>query len=73
MQELEDRLTQIENMLNISVLAESMQESNQYYCSTNPTRNETCVCLSGTERTCYYETCGSSPYGVCTSGEWVKI
>ena len=47
--------------------------SNLYKCSTNPTRNETCVCLSPSERTCYYETCGKSPYGRCTFGEWVKI
>ncbi len=44
----------------------------QYYCSTKTERIETCICLSGTKRTCYYETCGSSPYSICTLGEWIK-
>ena len=43
----------------------------EYKCSTNPIRTETCVCISGTR--CYYETCGESPYGVCTSGEWELV
>lgn len=47
--------------------------SNEYYCSTDTERIETCVCLSVSKRTCYYETCGSSPYGICTGGEWIKV
>ena len=43
----------------------------EYRCSTNPTRIENCICLSGTR--CYYETCGDSPWGVCMFGEWVLI
>ncbi len=45
----------------------------EYKCSTNQARTETCVCLSGTKRTCYYETCGEPHYGVCTLGEWILI
>ena len=67
-QMLKDRLTVIENMLNISV---QEQQSNLYRCSTNPTREETCVSISGTR--CYYEEAGKSPWGVCTLGEWIKI
>jgi len=47
--------------------------NNLYYCSTNPTRKETCTCLSGSKMTCYYETCGKSPWGRCTAGEWIKV
>ncbi len=49
------------------------QPTTIYYCSTNPTRNETCVCLSESKITCYYEVCGESPYGRCTNGEWIEV
>lgn len=57
----------------IKAMEMDLSPSNLYYCSTNPSRTETCVCLSSTKRTCYYQTCGKSPYGVCTLGEWIEI
>jgi hypothetical protein len=60
--------------LQISISSETRESaSNQYYCSTKPSRIETCVCLSSSKITCYYETCGSSPYGRCILGEWRPI
>ena len=77
-QMLRDRLTVIENLLNISDESKSLdiEISSLYYCSTNPTRNETCVCLSESNITCYYEICGENTagnYGRCTGGEWILI
>ncbi|KKM16167.1 hypothetical protein LCGC14_1688620, partial [marine sediment metagenome] len=68
--ELNQKIHILENEL-CSTSNNSYSWCNQeYYCSTKTERTETCVCISGTR--CYYETCGSSPWGVCQLGVWVK-